>query len=148
MSRRDYAEKHRKLGLCINCPKPLIKGSKIHCSYHKEKDRIRRKSTEKKTAIKLKNNCLKHYGKKCNCCGEANIQFLTIDHLKGNGNNHRKKLFKHNVGGVHMYRWLIKNNFPEGYSVLCMNCNWAKRYGDACPHELGGMAERPKAMVY
>lgn len=102
--------------------KDLVEGSRIYCELHKEKDRIRRVKAEKKIARVLK------------------IEFLTIDHVNGKGNEHRKLLFKHNVGGVHMYRWLKRNNYPEGYTILCMNCNWAQRYGNICPHQLGGVA--------
>jgi|WetSurMetagenome_2_1015567.scaffolds.fasta_scaffold602631_1 hypothetical protein len=137
MSNSQYAIEHKKLGLCRSCPKPVVKGSSIFCLYHREKDRVRGRIKEKKTAIILKKEILDHYGKTCACCGETIIDFLTLEHIEGNGNIHRMKLFKHNVGGVHMYRWIKRNNFPSGYSVLCMNCNWAKRYGGICPHKLG-----------
>lgn len=140
MSTQSYAKKHRALGLCRNCPKPLARGSTIFCVYHREKDRLRGRLKDKKLSEKLKLECFKHYGNECACCGESMIQFLTIEHEQGNGNKHRKQLFKHNVGGAHMYRWLKKNNFPQGYSILCMNCNWAKRYGNECPHRLGEVA--------
>ncbi len=141
MSSSAYADKHRKLGLCINCIKPVVQGSKIFCSYHREKDRARGRIKEKRLGAQLKIECFQHYGNICKCCGESNIYFLTLDHILGNGNIHRKKIFKHNVGGVHMYRWLKKNNFPEGYTILCMNCNWATRYGGICPHkDIGGVA--------
>ncbi len=136
MSQQNYALKHNELGLCRNCPKPLAVGSSIYCEYHREKSRAGGRKREKRFAARLKEECFQHYGKKCSCCEEIIIQFLTLDHEHGNGNNHRKKLFKHNVGGVHMYRWLKKNNFPKGYTILCMNCNWAKRYGGICPHKL------------
>lgn len=136
MSTKAYVKRHKELGLCRTCPKPVVAGSTIYCAYHKEKDRISRVISEKKTAIKLKTECLERYGKMCSCCQETIIQFLTIDHEGGNGNNHRKELFKHNVGGVHMYRWLKKNNFPKGYTILCMNCNWAQRYSNICPHTI------------
>lgn len=136
MSSQQYAKKHKELGLCINCPKPVIDGSRIFCLYHKKKDRNSSRITEKKIAIKLKDELFEHYGKKCACCGETTLQFLTLEHEEGNGNNHRKDLFKHNVGGVHMYRWLKKNKYPQGYSILCMNCNWAKRNTGICPHTL------------
>lgn len=108
MSRQDYAKSHRTLGLCRNCPGVLVEGSSIYCLYHREKDRARGRIKEKRFAIKLKTELLKQYVKACNCCGESIIQFLTIDHDEGNGNLHRKELFKYNVGGVHMYRWLKK----------------------------------------
>lgn len=141
MSRQSYAKRHNEIGLCRNCLKPLAVGSKNFCDFHREKDRIRGRLKEKRLGILLKNECFKHYGNKCSCCGECDLRFLTIDHVNGEGNNHRKKLFKYNVGGVHMYRWLKMNKFPDGYTILCMNCNWATRYGEACPHKLiGGVA--------
>ena len=140
MSRKDYSMKHKKLGLCRNCPRPLASGSSIYCEHHRDKNREYGRKKDKKASLQLKEECLEHYGRKCSCCGETIIQFLTLDHEYGNGNNHRKKLFKHNVGGAHMYRWLKKNNFPTGYAILCMNCNWAKRYGNICPHKLGEVA--------
>lgn len=64
---------------------------------------------------------------KCACCGETEIRFLELDHINGGGNKERKNLFKYYIGGKMFYRWLIQNNFPEGYQVLCCNCNNVKR---------------------
>ena len=72
--------------------------------------------------------CIEHYGGKCACCGETEIDFLAIDHINGGGNEHRRK-----VGDVH--GWLVKNNFPEGFQVLCHNCNLAKAFYGVCPHQ-------------
>lgn len=138
MSTALYAHNHKLLGLCRNCPKPLAEGSESFCEYHREKDRTYSRSKSKREIKKFKDACLDAYGKKCICCGEETKEFLTIDHEGGNGNEHRKSLFKHNVGGVHMYRWLKKNNFPSGYRILCMNCNWATRYNPVCPHKRRG----------
>lgn len=65
----------------------------------------------------------------CACCGEAHIEFLSIDHINDDGAAHRKT-FK---GSLH--RWLAKHNFPPGYRVLCMNCNWVRGRFGYCPHE-------------
>lgn len=65
----------------------------------------------------------------CACCGEANIVFLTIDHINGGGGAHRRQI------GKNFYWWLIKNEFPDGFQVLCYNCNMAKRDGAECPHK-------------
>jgi hypothetical protein len=71
-----------------------------------------------------------HYGKTCACCGESIKEFLTIDHINGGGEVHRKKI------GRKMYRWLVANNFPEGFQTLCFNCNWGKHInGGICPHK-------------
>ena len=67
---------------------------------------------------------LNHYSNNrlcCNECGYNNTHALTIDHINGNGNKHRKSI--RNSGGASFYKWLIKNNLPEGYQVLCWNCN-------------------------
>lgn len=137
----DYGRNHNNLGLCRSCNRPLADGSKIFCEYHREINRIKARVKERRLGLQMKKQCFSHYGNKCYCCGEKIIEFLTIEHIGGNGNVHRKKLFKHNVGGVHMYRWLRKNNFPNGYTILCMNCNWATRLGNICPHkENGGVA--------
>ena len=49
------------------------------------------------------------------------IRALSIDHINSDGASHRKEV------GNGMYRWLLKNNFPEGFQVLCMNCQFIKR---------------------
>lgn len=67
----------------------------------------------------------------CSCCGEKEYVFLTIDHINGGGTQHRKE-----VPASNLARWLIKNNFPNGYDVLCFNCNCGKhKNGGICPHK-------------
>lgn len=83
--------------------------------------------------IKIKDRVFSYYGRKCKCCGEAEIKFLTIDHIKGGGRKHREALGIKD--GFSIYSWLVKNNFPKGFRILCMNCNFASRFG-RCPHKL------------
>lgn len=80
---------------------------------------------------KLKIDVISHYGKRCLCCGETIIEFLTIDHINRDGKKHRKE------HGSHMYQWLRNNHYPQnlGLRVLCMNCNFATRHGESCPHQ-------------
>jgi len=70
----------------------------------------------------------------CNCCGEKHYQFLAIDHVDdryGTGKSHRKR------NGASLCNWLIKNGFPEGFRVLCHNCNLGRSLnGGICPHKL------------
>lgn len=87
-------------------------------------------------------------GAQCACCGESTYAFLTIDHIDEDGAKHRAAI------GQHVYRWLIENDFPPGFQVLCMNCNWGKhRNGGVCPHKdlersttipTGSRAKRPE----
>ena len=71
---------------------------------------------------------LSHYGSRCACCGEANYEFLAIDHINGGGLAHLKKINRD------ICRWLIKNKFPEGFRVLCHNCNLSLGFYKYCPH--------------
>jgi hypothetical protein len=75
-----------------------------------------------------------HYGTSCECCGESNPGFLTIDHINGCTKEERKEQGL----GWSFYAWLVKNDFPEGFRTLCANCNYgrASNLGGACPHKL------------
>jgi hypothetical protein len=78
--------------------------------------------------LKLKTEVLIHYGNgKCACvkCGYSDIRALSIDHINGYGNHHRRT--DGLGGGTDTYRWLKKNNYPNGYQTLCMNCQFLKK---------------------
>jgi len=92
----------------------------------KECSKARVKANQQKT----RRFCLEHYGGQCACCGENSYEFLCIDHINGGGHQHRKK-----VGhGYSFLLWLKKNNMPEGYRILCHNCNMATGLYGYCPH--------------
>ena len=74
---------------------------------------------------KLRTLVIEHYGKKCACCGESHIEFLTIDHINGGGNRLRKSLKSYT--SYYEYYRILKENYPADIQVLCMNCNFAKR---------------------
>lgn len=83
--------------------------------------------------LRAKQDVVAGYGGACVCCGETEIRFLTIDHIDKDGKKERAEKFKNSHV---LYRWLIKNGFPKDrYRLMCMNCNWAIRYGNACPHQ-------------
>lgn len=102
--------------------------------YREHKEEIYQQQKERVFRIKLEVFAYYSDGEpKCACCGDNNIEFLSIDHIKGNGNKHRAKL---NIkAGYHFYEWLRKNKFPAGYRVLCFNCNLARGFFGYCPHE-------------
>jgi hypothetical protein len=74
---------------------------------------------------RLKHSVLSHYGVdgKAICCNcpETRLNALTIDHINGGGNQHRKEIKK---TGPSFYRYLKINGFPPGFRTLCMNCNY------------------------
>ena len=68
----------------------------------------------------------------CNCCGERELEFLSIDHIDNDGYKHRKTQGL----GTGLYKWLRRNEFPKGFQVLCMNCNFGKWKKGVCPHQI------------
>ncbi len=114
-------DKHWAKGLC-----------RKHWGHEWWKKRSKKKAKER-YEIKLK--VIKYYslGKmRCICCKEKNLLFLTMDHKKNDGAKHRKRIGKYSI-----YLWLYRNNYPTGFQVLCMNCNWGKKMNNGvCPHEI------------
>ena len=74
---------------------------------------------------------LSHYGRACACCGSKDN--LCIDHVNGGGEKHRQELGLVG-GGPRFWSWLIEQDFPPGYQVLCKSCNSSKSNRAACSH--------------
>jgi|ERR1035437_193236 hypothetical protein len=117
------------------------KNKKIISEYHKKyliDNRPLLLARRHKFYIKLRSECISYYSNNkncCDCCGESILDFLAIDHINGKGSEHRKSI---NVkGGYKMCAWLKRNNFPEGFKILCHNCNFSKhKNGGICIHKL------------
>lgn len=56
-------------------------------------------------------------------CDTTDLDLLTLDHIDGGGNEHRREI---GGSGACTYRWLRDNNYPPGWQVLCWNHNWLK----------------------
>jgi hypothetical protein len=99
--------------------------------YHNHRKEMNDRSNKyaKEKNEEYKTLVFNHYGDKCSnpdCPippDKMDIHCLVIDHIYGGGNKHRKS-----IGSNFIYRWLVKNNFPEGFQVLCVYCNWRKRF--------------------
>jgi hypothetical protein len=92
------------------------------CKYEAKKKRDLKVQREK--TLKLRETVFGHYGGKCLSCGITDLEVLTIDHVNDDGVFDRQKWWDNS--GRAIYQYLIENNFPEGYQVLCRNCNWKK----------------------
>ena len=124
--------------------------------YHQDnRDKIIARVNEwvMKNPEKRRRNALEYYyrlqvaameaygGYRCACCGEDEPLFLTLDHVNDDGSKHRAQ-----IGKVNIYRWLRDNGYPEGFQVLCMNCNHGRmRNGGICPHQEEGVTTRATA---
>lgn len=95
-------------------------------SYVKNREKVRAYGKQYRTKIRMK--ILSHYGgspPKCARCGYTDFRALTIDHIEGGGGKHYQNL---GGSGFYFHRWIIQNNFPPGLQILCMNCQWIKRW--------------------
>lgn len=123
-------ERYRKEKLCFGCQRPLTEKVAFcaDCKPKRNKD-----ASAQNLALKLEVFTALG-GQKCACpcgCKITAHEILTIDHIDGWRKHHDKKLV-----GVALYRWLRRNNYPAGFRVLCMNCNFSHGHFGYCPHEL------------
>lgn len=107
----------------------------IECSYESLKISNRKGQRQRRPLRKiyyakyrqnLRKEVFQHYSPelKCQCCGEFHFDFLTLDHIHGNGYEIRKVHRRDDI------LWVKQNNYPKDFQVLCMNCNFAKRNFD------------------
>lgn len=96
---------------------------------NRTRDVIKQKNI--KRYYELKKWIFDYYGYVCNCCGENNPKFLTIDHVYNDGYVHRTQ-------GSRIYSTIkrdIESGGADRYQIYCYNCNCAKRLnGGICPH--------------
>ena len=112
----------------------------MNCNFKKSIKNYPRISWRRKYFIEAIN----HYSfskNECKCCKSKDSDTLTIDHINGKGNEHIKK---EKISSLSYY--LVKNKFPKGYRVLCMQCNWSKGRFGYCPHKPNVKSEYYKSL--
>src|ERR1700693_3275068 len=135
-------KKHRRKrilrGLCRDCGlSPFTKG-RFTCEVCAKKacDRVKKQCRLLRIEV-LTKLCggLPH----CQCpgCNVKIVEFLNIDHIHGDGEKHRRELGVRRkngqrIGGRAIIYWLRENNYPEGFQVLCANCNRGKGQKQHC----------------
>ena len=133
-----YLDKEHPTGYQVLC---------YNCNMIKELKRIKKEHMQSPMAIKrrrqrldTKKFVLSGYSKgkpKCTCCGFSNLDGLALDHIEG-----RKKMGHSREFGSDDLRMSLKKEYkktgkwPQGFQVLCHNCNGAKRGSSVCPHQL------------
>jgi len=117
----------------------------LECSRRRHREYSRRYNKKPRSrargrayVARLKLAVLGHYSPelRCQCellqcwhsgsCPIHDSRLLCIDHISGGGRRHTESLGR--SAGAGFYNWLKKNGFPEGFQVLCQNCNWMKTY--------------------
>ena len=100
-----------------------------NCNKLKHIQSRRGKSPSSILRLSYRQLALNHYGKVCSCCSESRFDCLAIDHIEP---RHKTKIGPRD----HIAPWLVNNNFPPGFQILCHNCNFAKHVYGTCPHQL------------
>ncbi len=112
-----YTNKSRRGGYASACKKC----HKIECIE------TRYRNPETTYENKIKKEVFSHYSGGepcCKRCGITDLRILTMDHINGNGYQHRKEIKKR---GSSFYCWTKKNGYPNDLQILCHNCQWIKR---------------------
>jgi hypothetical protein len=115
-ARKDWTERNRE--------RERLKAAEYH---QKHRARINGRITERRRTMRAE--IMERLGGKCQCCGETEPVFLTIDHVQGDGAQVRK-LRRHLV-----HKMILDEGCPpDRYQILCWNCNSAKHLLGVCPH--------------
>lgn len=137
----EYRSIWKSQGLCQDCGnKPTTSFRCTVCAIkHKEANTQYIKANKAQLKLKYaagRERVIRHYGNVCVCCGEAEMRFLTLDHINSDGYTHRKS------GRKNMWQWAIQNEFPPIFQTLCFNCNCGRAHnGGICPHQVSKAIE-------
>ena len=117
--------------------KNILYYNKNRDRYIKQRTKLREDNREeynkraRESYRKLRLQVLKAFGGRCQCCGESELLFLELDHIKNDGYKRKDK------SAQTLYRNAKKEGYPINiYQLLCANCNQGKRRnGGICPHK-------------
>jgi hypothetical protein len=134
--RRDRHREERKQdvpeGVCSSfpdCKNPARKNRKncVRCAERSGERQKRRLPQITTRNHEIAREVFAAYGNACACCGEAEFELLTIDHIEPwSGKSPRK--------GHALYRYIKREDFPPDFRVLCFNCNFCLGHRGYCPH--------------
>ena len=122
---RSHKDGHKSWCMLCNIikTKEYEDGRKDYHTNYRAEHKSQYSKYHKDQLHQLKTLVITYYGNgECKCvkCGFTDLRALTIDHIDGHGNQHRKE--NHTHTGLHFYKWLINNNYPTGFRTLCCNC--------------------------
>ena len=95
------------------------------------------KAIKKKYTDRVKYEVFTHYSTnlECVCCSESEYEFLTMDHMNDKSTYAHPEYIR---GGWALINWIHKNKYPDGFRILCFNCNSGRgkhNMKGICPHE-------------
>ena len=138
-AKSEHAERMRNAR--VKDPERYKKIQRSHRERNLELVRRQRRESGKRLKLRIMS---RYGGAVCACCSETCLSMLTVDHVNNDGAKHRREIgkqYSYDTGRralvADFYRWLEKNGFPDGFQVLCYNCNLSKhRNKGVCEHVL------------
>lgn len=121
MKYNKWQQENMAKGLCPLCGKSPT-DNRITCQTCRDRINTR----QKRRFVEQREQIFAHYGSACECCGEDRTPFLAIDHTENASREGDQR---------NLTEWVVRNNFPPGFRILCHNCNMATRWGKSCPHK-------------
>jgi hypothetical protein len=122
----ERQKERKENGLCVACGKTESREGLLFCESCSKKGLRWQKIRNNLYKIETMSHYSRNYSDVPMCaypkCKNINLYHLTIDHINGGGNKHRKE-----IGTTNMYAYLRKYGYPEGYQVLCMNHQLEKK---------------------
>lgn len=91
---------------------------------NRNKVRAIRAKSKRKSLVFWKGSAYDKLGSKCATCGELRWPVLTIDHVNGDGAEHRRQSKRNQKI---FYREVVIDSSGR-FQLLCMNCQWWKRF--------------------
>lgn len=131
--RKKYVPVNRKRRRFLyNHDEDYRKRSRAAAEKYRRNNRKKYLEASRKRKSRIRLEVIRKYGNKCRCCGETQIEFLTIDHILNDG-----ALERHRRGGTSSIyiRLYSKPVDRRRYQVLCFNCNCSKGAYGYCPHK-------------
>jgi hypothetical protein len=140
--KKEYSKKYN----ATYYSRPEVKAKKNTPEYKANLKKYQKKDDDQRLKI------LQGYSKRlsnsdipcCNCCGlNDHLDFLALDHIMGRNQMESipelvKLGYSSQFSNKNLFTWIIDNDFPDGFQILCHNCNFAKLYprnNGKCPLE-------------
>lgn len=115
---------------CRECISKWKKQPEVRKKLNEREAVYRSQGKNKLARRKRRIDAIEKLGGKCECCGEARLEFLAIDHIAGLS---RRKIDEAGDGLVMKVR---KSGFSkEVFRILCHNCNSSLGFYGYCPHK-------------
>lgn len=124
---KKYSKRHYKINL---------RDRRMASGVYAKTNRPKVNATAKNLRDRLREEVLGVYSqgrRVCACCEEGIQQFLCIDHINNDGAEDRRA-HPNEATGYNLHKRLRREGYPEGYRVLCFNCNICTYIYGECPH--------------